>query len=201
MYVSGMNDDPTFGPQRAADARARAEKALALNESLLWCGKPVATFFYPGWWKTFLAGLVWCAMMWTLLPGFLLPAWRQYLAGDGAKSLGILLGETAFAVPFIAIGIFLLLMPLWAMLARNRQVYAVTNQRAMVIGTFSTTSWRAMEMKNISRTDWPNGRTDIYFALQSTGSDTPPRPAGFESLRTTDASAAIAALERLARPT
>ena len=192
-----MNEHPSIRSQREATARVRAEKALALNETLLWCGRPVPTSFYPGWWKTFLAGVFWCIIMSVLFRHVLFRIWTDYLSGEGAQSLWAVLGETVFFVPFAAIGIFLLLMPLWGKLALKLQVYAVTDQRAMVIGAFSTHSWRVMEMQPVSRSDWSNGLTDLFFALGYTGEDSPPKPVGFPNLSTSDAPAALAALERL----
>ena len=192
-----MNENPSIRSQREAATRVRAEKALALNETLLWCGRPVPTSFYPGWWKTFLAGVFWCIIVSVLFRHVLFRIWTDYLSGEGTQSLWAVLGETVFFVPFAAIGIFLLLMPLWGKLALKHQVYAVTDQRAMVIGPFSTRYWRAMEMQPVCRTDWPNGLSDIFFALHAVGEDSPPRPTGFPNLSTSDAPSALAALERL----
>lgn len=153
------------------------------------------TAFYPGWRKTFLVGIFWCAIVSVLFRLVLLRIWADCLSGEGSQSLWAVLGETAFFVPFAAIGIFLLLMPLWGKLALKLQVYAVTDQRALVVGPFSTRCWRTMEMKPVSRTDWPNGLSDIFFALHYAGEDSTPKPAGFPNLSTADA---LAALERLA---
>lgn len=190
-----MNENPSLRTQREAAARARAAKVLALNETLLWCGRPVPAFGFRQNWITVVFGLVWSIVTAALFTQALPQTWRGW--AEGAKTLAGALGETAFAVPFVAIGIGLLLSPVWNWLAMAARVYAVTDQRALVVGRFSTSSWRPVEFTDIGRTDWRNGLTDLWFAVRWTNNGGP-RPAGFENLPPPEADAAMAALERLA---
>jgi hypothetical protein len=72
-----------------------------------------------------------------------------------------------FGIPFLFVGLGMLTAPLWAFLAARRTMYAVTNQRALIVGCFLSTTVKSFvhsEIHDIQRVERSDGSGDIYFA-------------------------------------
>ena len=76
-----------------------------------------------------------------------------------------------FGVPFVLVGLGVLLSPLWAHLAAQHTVYAVTDKRALIIhggkGTRGVRSWSADDIDDITRFERPDGSGSVYFATRT----------------------------------
>ena len=197
------------------DLRRRVEARLDRNERLLWIGRPLREGWLWGSLPLFFFGLVWSALVGFGVWQAVVPLWTGEGAGASAGGPGRW-GETLFFVPFVIVGIGLVLSPLWAWLGARASAYAVTDRRAMVLGRVKTCSWRASEMFGPDRADHRNGRTDLFFAtvVVSNGRHGPVgrdrglggpawdgvrsvRATGFRNLRPADADAAEKALGTL----
>lgn len=188
------------------EIRAKIERKLLVNESIVWAGKPIARAFSKHTIGMMLFGIPWCAISFTIFAAFMHSIW--FSTGDATikmngtlrsveeMSMWVKCGMTAFFIPFITIGLCTLLAPLWYYLSQKASVYVVTNQRAIRFGRFLRTSWRAPELEFIDREEGRNGRGSLFFATTSTGKGGT-RLVGFENLDIHDLPAAERALQAL----
>jgi hypothetical protein len=73
-------------------------------------------------------------------------------------------------VPFLLIGAFVILTPLWNFLKARSTVYAVTNQRVLVItGTTSRSvkSYTPADIASVEHRERPDGSGDILIQTNS----------------------------------
>ena len=75
-----------------------------------------------------------------------------------------------FGLPFVVIGLGIVLAPLWAYLKGRSTVYAVTNQRVMVIsggGTRSVKSYTPADIVSVEHRERPDGSGDVVICTNS----------------------------------
>jgi len=75
-----------------------------------------------------------------------------------------------FGIPFLIVGLGIVLAPLWAFLKGGNTVYAVTNQRVMIISGGSTRTVKSItpaDILSIDHRERPDGSGDIV--IQTTG--------------------------------
>jgi hypothetical protein len=75
-----------------------------------------------------------------------------------------------FGVPFLLIGLGIILAPLWAFLKGGNTVYAVTNQRVMIItgsGNRSVKSLMPADIVSIDHRERPDGSGDIAITTNA----------------------------------
>jgi hypothetical protein len=75
-----------------------------------------------------------------------------------------------FGLPFLFVGLGIVLAPLWAFLKGGSTVYAVTNQRVMIITGGSTRSVKSItpaDIASVEHRERPDGSGDIV--IQTTG--------------------------------
>ncbi len=185
---------------------AKIERKLLVNESIAWAGKPIPRFFSKYTIASMIFGIPWSAITFTICTLAMNSIW---FPEEGARiainrtsitvtemSIWLKLGMSAFFIPFITIGIYMLLAPLWHYLSLKASVYVITNQRAIHFGRFLRSSWRAPELEFVDREERRNGRGDIFFATKSTGKGGS-RMVGFENLAIQDLPMAESALQAL----
>jgi hypothetical protein len=71
-----------------------------------------------------------------------------------------------FGLPFLFVGLGIVLAPLWAYLKGRSTVYAVTNQRVMVIsgnGTRSVKSLTPADIVSVDHRERPDGSGDVVI--------------------------------------
>jgi len=76
-----------------------------------------------------------------------------------------------FGLPFLFIGLRMVLAPLWAYLKGRNTVYAVTNQRVLVItgsGTRSVQSFTPRDIVFVEHLERPDGSGDILIRTNAT---------------------------------
>src|SRR5262245_29281266 len=93
------------------------ESSLDSGERLLWSGRPDrASYAERKSWPTFLVGIPFLAfaLFWT------------YMASNGPMPMAL------FGIPFIAVGLALVLSPAWHFLRARQTSYALTARRAIL---------------------------------------------------------------------
>jgi hypothetical protein len=75
-----------------------------------------------------------------------------------------------FGVPFLLVGLGVILAPLWAFLKGGNTVYAVTNQRVMIItgsGNRSVKSLTPADIVSVDHRERPDGSGDIAITTNA----------------------------------
>ncbi len=127
------------------------------DEKLIWQAQPA-----PGAWASTWIGVALLGLAFFAFAAFSL---------NGA-SLSDEVSHT-FAVPFIAIGSVLVLIPLWQYFVGKNMYYAVTDKRALLVTTFPSRTVRSfkgsdmddVEIKNVS----DDGYGTVTFARRKSG--------------------------------
>jgi Bacterial PH domain len=147
-----------------SDAQQRAQSELQPGESLYWTGTadprraafaalPASLFGIP------FAGF---ALFW--ING----AYRgtQHLAKSGDSFTHAFSFFPLFGVPFLLIGLGVILAPLWVYLKGLSTVYAVTNQRVMIITGGSSRSVKSCtpaDIASVEHRERPDGSGDVLI--------------------------------------
>jgi Bacterial PH domain len=146
------------------DAQLRAQSELQSGETLYWTGTanparaalaalPAALFGIP------FAGF---ALFWITQADHASSA-MSHTQNAFAKGFSVF---PLFGVPFLLVGLGVTLTPLWAFLTGRSTVYAVTNQRVMVIsgGTNrSVKSYTPADIVSVEHRERPDGSGDIVI--------------------------------------
>lgn len=144
------------------DIQQTVTAELGHGERMLWCGKPdpksmarkgLVIFFFAIPWTAF-------AVFWMFAAaGFSIPnfdeGWDWF---------------PLFGVPFVLIGFAMMLAPFWMRLKGAHTIYAVTNQRALIITTGKSKtvkSYTNEDIGAIEKKEKPDGSGDITFAKES----------------------------------
>jgi Bacterial PH domain len=151
------------------EAQQRAQSELQSGESLYWTGTadpvrasvaalPAALFGIP------FAGfaLFWITQAYHATSAMSKSAHNSFVSGFRVFPL--------FGLPFLFVGLGIILAPLWAFLKGGNTVYAVTNQRIMIISGGTTRSVKSItpaDILSIDHRERPDGSGDIV--IQTTG--------------------------------
>lgn len=147
-----------------ADAQMIAQNELQSGESLLWTGVPdparaSRAALLPALFGIPFAGF---ALFW------IAGAYRgAHIASRGNSVFGFF---PLFGLPFLLIGLAIVFSPLWAYLRALSTVYAVTNQRVLIIsGTRnrSVKSCTPADIGSIEHQERPDGSGDIIINTQA----------------------------------
>jgi hypothetical protein len=152
-----------------ADAQQRAQSELQSGESLYWTGTadparaalsalPAAIFGIP------FAGfaLFWITQAYHASSAMSKSSHNAFTSGFQVFPL--------FGVPFLLVGVGIVLAPLWAFLKGGSTVYAVTNQRVMVItgtSTRSVKSFTPADILSVEHRERPDGSGDIVLVTNA----------------------------------
>jgi hypothetical protein len=152
-----------------ADAQQRAQSELQSGESLYWTGTadparaaltalPAAIFGIP------FAGfaLFWISQAYHATNAMSKSSHNAFTSGFQVFPL--------FGVPFLLVGVGIILAPLWAFLKGGSTVYAVTNQRVMVItgtSTRSVKSFTPADILSVEHRERPDGSGDIVLVTNA----------------------------------
>lgn len=144
-----------------AQVEAIAVRQIDPGERLLWSGTPspgeAASAALPGTligvpFTAFAAFWMWSA--WSIAP----------------HAAGPFRFFPLFGIPFMVIGLGMVLAPLWASLRARNTVYALTERRALIIvdgvgGGIS--SYARADMGELTRTERVDGRGSVFFAIRT----------------------------------
>jgi hypothetical protein len=150
------------------DAQLRAQSELQSGESLYWTGTadprraalsalPASIFGIP-----FAA----FALFW-ITQAYHATSAMSKSNNAFAKGFSVF---PIFGVPFLLIGLGIILAPLWAFLKGANTVYAVTNQRVMIItgsGNRSVKSLMPADIVSIDHRERPDGSGDIAITTNA----------------------------------
>src|SRR5258707_1358605 len=150
------------------DAQLRAQSELQSGESLYWTGTadprraalsalPASIFGIP------FAGF---ALFWITQAYHATSAMSK---SDNAFAKGFAVFPI-FGLPFFLVGLGIILAPLWAFLKGANPVYAVTNQRVMIIpggGNRSVKSYTPADIVSVEHRERPDGSGDIAITTNA----------------------------------
>jgi Bacterial PH domain len=151
------------------DAQLRAQSELQSGESLYWTSTadprrlalsalPASIFGIP------FAGfaLFWITQAYHATSAMSRSSHNAFVSGFKVFPL--------FGLPFLLIGLGVILAPLWAFLKGGNTVYAVTNQRVMIItgsGNRSVKSYTPADIVSIEHRERPDGSGDIVITTNA----------------------------------
>jgi hypothetical protein len=155
--------------------RLEAEKELGPGERLLWCSRPDPLRASLSTLGIFIFGIPWTAFafFWTYgAMGFNI---------NNLSKMGPMAFFPLFGVPFILIGIGMLLSPLLTYMENKKTVYMITDQRAAIIaqtsfGSRTVQSYRADDIGTTERAEKADGSGDLYFVMDSSDGSRVRRP-------------------------
>ena len=144
--------------------RNKLEMELRSGERMIWSAQPIPKSFQRGSWGLVLFGIPWTAfsIFWVGAASF--GTWK---VGNGWFSLFPL-----FGLPFVLIGIGMLTSPYWMRKKATRTLYAITDQRAIVLsqgfrGRMTIQSFAPTELQSTSREENNDGSGDIIFTTRT----------------------------------
>lgn len=151
------------------DAQLRAQSELQSGESLYWTGTadprraalsalPASIFGIP------FAGfaLFWITQAYHATSAMSRSSHNAFASGFQVFPL--------FGLPFLLIGLGIILAPLWAFLKGGNTVYAVTNQRVMIITGTSNRSVKSLtpaDIVSVDHRERPDGSGDIAITTNA----------------------------------
>ena len=68
-----------------------------------------------------------------------------------------------FGLPFLLVGLGIMLLPVWAWRGAKKTVYAISNERLIIIAPGSVSSFEPDEIDNLVRRERPDGSGDVIF--------------------------------------
>jgi hypothetical protein len=162
---------PPRTPILSPDVNARVQSELQPGERLVWAAQPNPRAYARGSWAISIFGVVFTAFaaFWILMAGGF--AWfaggviSNHASGPGA----VFACFPLFGVPFLLIGVAMLLAPVWMRRAARRAAYAITDRRALVwqarpFGSELTVrSFAPAELTQITRVERADGTGDLVF--------------------------------------
>jgi hypothetical protein len=149
----------------ARSALSIAEKELAPGEKLVWAGRPGARALAKRNLVRMLVGIP--IALFGVLVGW--GPFGRLLAGTMGNDVSsaawnfLVLAVTAW---FVAGGIWLLGMPLWAAIVASTVTYAITDRRVLIISTFAlkrVISYSPHEIETVETQEQGRGSGDIVF--------------------------------------
>jgi hypothetical protein len=160
MFNDDASGDMTQTPGLATNAFvARVRRELEPGESIRWMEQPIPRFFSCG-----TVAIVLFSIPWTAFAIF----WICGAAGFKAPNFheGGFAFFPLFGVPFVLIGLGMMLTPVWAYRKALKTVYAITSRRALAIeGGWTTTvrSYRPDQLTNVYRKERRGGVGDVIL--------------------------------------
>lgn len=148
---------PTTDLRRVDPAvRASLDQELAQGERLVWAAQPDPAAYARGAWIGVPFGVIFIAFS---------IFWMTGTTRAGAPTF-----FTLFGIPFVLIGLGVMTSPLWRRRQARRVIYALTDQRALVIehrrrGT-QVRSFSSAAVPSINRFERAGGVGDLVFQEQ-----------------------------------
>ncbi len=143
--------------------RSLVESEMQPGERITWMEQPIPSRMAR---KTL--PIVLFAIPWTAFAVFWMAAagWGTAKAEDGHGLFGIF---PLFGVPFVLIGIGMLLSPLWARRNARRSAYVITDRRAILFtagwsGSVTVRSFGPDRLTDLRRRQHADGSGDLVFA-------------------------------------
>lgn len=143
----------------STEKRKLVETEMESGESLRWIGEPKPS------------RIAWKGLPITLfgIPFTAFSVFWIFMAADGinaGEDMGAFRFFPLFGIPFLLIGIGMLLAPLWLYLRSKKSVYAITSKRAIIfegLFSFSIRSFKENKLNKLERRQKADGSGDIIF--------------------------------------
>ncbi|MFT5465491.1 MAG: hypothetical protein ACI8UO_000586 [Verrucomicrobiales bacterium] len=134
--------------------QAMVDRELDPGERITWMQMPVARYFTAGSIAAFVFAIPWTAFA----------IFWMVMASQGSTIFSL------FGIPFVLIGIGLLLSPVWNYRAAKKTIYVITDKRAITIhgGTRSRIqSYLPDRLRDLRREERPDGSGDVIVEQES----------------------------------
>jgi hypothetical protein len=148
------------------------EDELTPGEKLVWCAQPHSWAFAKAAIPVFLFGLVFFgfSIFWETMA----LTTTQAQPKNGAAPPAVAVVFPLFGVPFVLVGLCMVLSPLGYVLKAKRTVYGLTDKAAIVmrgqlLGGREVTRFGPQQLDQISRRDSMGGRGDLIFQYVNYG--------------------------------
>ncbi len=169
--------------QELAEATEEVKRELHADERLVWVGRPTRYKLRPQDFFPMLFGLLFVSFA---------VFWIASAAGLGKGSSGGSVQSSLFplfGIPFVLVGLCVMLSPLWLARRAKRSIYAISNRRAIILersglnGSKSVRSFEGNELAFVDRLERSDGSGDLTFTREPNDSNSSHhpflRPVGF----------------------
>ena len=131
------------------------------GERLLWSGTPAAGAAAQRALPAVMVGIPFTAFaaFWIIM--------ASGITKGVPRTLGPWMFFPLFGIPFLLVGLAVMLGPLWVYLGAQKTVYAVTEKRALIILGGAVQSFTSADIGEISRFERPDGSGSVFFASRS----------------------------------
>jgi hypothetical protein len=153
-------------PEIPKDLQDLVERQLEPAERVRWMEQPGPRFFTPTSTGIFVFGILWTAfsIFW------IASAWGIGRSNPKGESGAL------FGVPFLLIGVAMLLSPLWTRRKAFKTVYAITDRRAITFdGGWTTTirNYTPDQLKSMYRKEMKDGSGDVVLGQVASSRSSP----------------------------
>ncbi len=148
-------------------SRQAAASALHSGEQLLWAGRPIPLRFAAKGLPRVFIGFVWLVFVYFIF--------KQVGSMGRGSSVSHSAVGSAFGIFQIILGLFalfgivMILSPLWEYIKATRKVYALSNQRAILMDRWPAASVRSYSLKDMRQIErrGDDQQGDIIFARET----------------------------------
>ena len=150
-----------------ANLQQKLRDELKANEKAIWIGQPDPNVIMKQGFKLYFFFIPWTlfALFWIYgASGFKMPTFNFE---NGFDAFGTLF--PLFGLPFVMIGFWGLSSPVWAKRRAENTVYAITNQRLLLLmfgKNSKIESYYAKDVKQLERNEKLDGSGDLLFATK-----------------------------------
>ncbi len=137
-----------------SSALAIAQREMRPGERLIWADRPA-----PG--RMALSGLALTAFG-SVFGGFA-AFWIVGAASTVPSDAGAFAFFPLFGVPFLLVGLGMMLAPLWIWMGAKKTVYAISSDRLVIIRGDRVRSFEPDEIEGLERREGADGRGDVIF--------------------------------------
>ncbi len=171
-----------------AATMARVQKALNVNETLLWAGKPCVARAWTKATKFFMLVGIAASILGAVIIAVI--ASTFLLQGDSSARVFGLVTLVIFSLNILLTVGTMALAPFWRKKWAASLVYVITTKRALRLGWPRSTSWSKARWFTPDRIDRQDGTSALIFTKSDWQQNGRVLTTGFEDLSTADAMAA-----------
>lgn len=131
-----------------------AQREMRPGERLIWADRPA-----PG--RMVLSGLVLTAFG-SVFAGFA-AFWIAGAASATSGDSGVFAFFPLFGIPFLLVGLAIMLAPLWIWMSAKKTIYAISSDRLVIIMGRRVRSFEPDEIDSLERREKADGSGDIIF--------------------------------------
>ena len=131
-----------------------AEREMRTGERLIWADRPVAPARQM------------LAMLPVTLFGMVFAGFAVFwiaAAASTTSNAGVFSFFPLFGLPFLLVGLGIMLLPVWAWRGAKKTVYAISSERLLIIARGSVSSFEPDEIDNLVRRERSDGSGDVIF--------------------------------------